>query len=131
MIARKTGLPDSDILGGARAQLRQPDKRAARLAEFVPVIGSDVGLAENAVQRADRDLGFPWHNGGIDDLTRAPHELDMAALLAGFDKAGRFKTALDLAERLGLKPPQPRPRSSGPEAAVLLAAVRSAVQSLP
>src|ERR1035441_1317706 len=51
---------------------------------------------------------------GVDHLTGAPHELDMATLLAGFDKTDRFKTALDLAEGLGSKPPQPRPRSNGP-----------------
>src|ERR1017187_10890612 len=48
-----------------------------------------------------------------------------------FDEAGRLKPALDLAERLGLKRPQPRPRSSGHRAAWLLAAARSAVPALP
>jgi hypothetical protein len=36
-----------------------------------------------------------------------PHkeiEFDVAALLTGFDEAGRLKSALDLAIRLGLKP---------------------------
>jgi hypothetical protein len=36
----------------------------------------------------------------------------VAALLASFGEAGCLKTALDLAEGLGLKLPQPLPRSS-------------------
>ena len=80
------------------------------LAEFVPGVGTDVSLAENTAQRADRDLAFPWHNGSIDDLTRSSNELDVAALLAGFDKPGGLKAALDLAEWVRPKPPQPQPR---------------------
>src|ERR1039457_4017678 len=65
------------------------------------------------------------------NVPRASHKFDVAALLIGFDEAGRLKPALDLAERLGLKRPQPRPRSSGHRAAWLLAAARSAVPALP
>jgi hypothetical protein len=34
----------------------------------------------------------------------------VTTLLARFDEADRFEAALDLAKRLRLKPPQPRPR---------------------
>jgi len=104
---------------------------AGLLAEFVPLVGTDMGLAENAALGAGGNLGFPWHNGGIDNLARTSYELDVAALLAGLDKTGRLKTPLDLAEGLGTKPPQPQPRSCGPQAAASPAAVRSAAQPLP
>jgi hypothetical protein len=76
------------------------------------------------------NLGFLWHDGSIDHLSRAADELYVAAFLAGFDKTGRFKATLDLAERSGLKPPQPLPRWYGLEAVGLLVAFRSAVHSL-
>ena len=66
--------------------------------EFVPLAWADVGLAEDAAQGANWDLEFPGHDGSIDDILRIPHELDVAALLAGFDEAGRFKPVLDFAE---------------------------------
>ena len=72
-----------------------------------------MSLAENASQGADRDLVLPGHNGGIDYPAQASHKLDMAALLGGFDETGRLQSALDLAEGLGAKPRQPRPRSAG------------------
>lgn len=34
-----------------------------------------MGLAKNAVQHADRNLVFPWHDGSIDALAGAPNEL--------------------------------------------------------
>src|ERR1017187_3367443 len=62
---------------------------------------------------------------------RAWRRFDLALVLAGFDEAGRLRPALDLAKRLGLSPPQPRPRSYGHPAVKWLAAVRSAVPALP
>lgn len=101
------------------------------LTEFIPVVGIDVSLAENATQRPHRNLGFLRHNGGVYVAAGTAHKLDVAALLAGLDEAGRFKAALDFAERLGLKPPQSQPRSFVPLEAVLHAAVRNAARSLP
>jgi hypothetical protein len=49
-----------------------------------------VGLVENAAQGVDWDC-------------QASYELDMAALLAGFNKAGRLKPALDLAPAVQLR----------------------------
>lgn len=83
------------------------------LAESLPIVKIDVSLAENASQRAHRDLVLQGHNGRIDYRAQASHKLDMAALLSGFDETGRLQSALDLAEGLGTKPRQPRPRSSG------------------
>ena len=101
------------------------------LAESLPIVKIDVSLAENASQGADRDLVLPGHNSGIDYPARASHELDMAALLGGFEETGRLQSTLDFAEGLGAKPRQPRPRSSGLQAAASLAEVRSEVPALP
>jgi hypothetical protein len=57
-----------------------------------------MGLAKNAAQGANWNLGLPGHDGSIDTILRVPHELDVAALLTGFGEACRFKPALDFAE---------------------------------
>ena len=60
-------LPRTGFRSALRIHRRWLRKTAKWLAEFVPVVGTDTGVA-------------------------------------GFDKADRLKTALDLAERLRLKP---------------------------
>jgi len=59
------------------------------------------------------------------------HKLDVAAPLTDFDEADSLKPALDFSEGLGLKPPQPQPRSFGPRAGGLPAVIRSRARSLP
>jgi hypothetical protein len=61
-----------------------------------------VGLAENATQCADWNFTFPWHNSSIDDIVCAPNKLNMASVLAGFDKVGCFQATFDFAKRLRL-----------------------------
>lgn len=69
-----------------------------------------MGLAENTPQCANRNLTLIRHDSGVDTFARISRKLNVAALLADFDKASRFKPALDFAEGLRLKPPQPQPR---------------------
>lgn len=82
--------------------------------EFFPLFRIDVRLVENAAQSSDRDFPLFGNDRGVDDFALVPNEFDMAALLAGFDKARAFEAALNLAVREGLKPPQFRPRSYRP-----------------
>ena len=42
---------------------------------------------------------FLWHDSSIDDLTRASNKLDVATVLAGFDKSGCFEATLDFAKK--------------------------------
>ena len=79
-------------------------------AEAVPIVRVQMGLAEDASQRAHRNIVFLWHDSGVGEITGSADEFDVAALLAHFDETGRFKPSLDLAERQGPKSPEPRPR---------------------
>jgi hypothetical protein len=67
-------------------------------AEFVPFIPIEVSLAHNATQSANRNLEFFRHNDGIHGTALRANEFNVAALLAGFNKASGFKSTLDLSE---------------------------------
>ena len=82
--------------------------------EFVPVLGTHMGLAENAPQGADWHLLLLGYDRGVEGVACASREFNVATLLAHFDESSGLKAALDLTERLRLKPPQPRPRSYEP-----------------
>lgn len=60
-----------------------------------------MGLAENAVQCADRNLAFPRHYNRIYGEANALDKFDVATLLAGFDETRSLKSALDLAKGRG------------------------------
>ena len=117
-----------DAHHSVRAQVCQPVRGAAGHWTSIESIVSR--LRGRRLLASRQDLVLLRHDGSIDDLARASHKFDVTALLAGFDEASRLKSALDFAEGLGPKPPQPRPRSYGHRAAALLAAVRSAVPAL-
>lgn len=93
------------------ASVERPMRRAPSI-QCSPILRVDMGLVENASQRADRDLVLPRHDRCIYRLSRTSNELHVAALLSGLHEAKRFQPPLDLAEGLRLKPSQPRPRSS-------------------
>lgn len=99
-------------------------------AKPIPIIRMDVSLAEYTSQGSNRDFVFLWHDGGVDDIARPTNEFDMTACLAGFNETCGLKAALDLAERLRLKPPQPRPRLCGPSEGAKPGAARSATPKL-
>ena len=79
----------------------------------IPFLTVDMCLVENTSERSNGDAAFPGYNRDVNDFSKSAYELDMATLLAGLEEAGRFKTALDLADGQQVKPlqPQPRPRS--------------------
>jgi len=56
-------------------------------------------LIEDAAQRAYRDFALLGHDRYVNNFVQPANELDVAALLSGFNKAGRFQTALDFAKR--------------------------------
>ena len=91
----------------------------------IPFFHVDMGLLENTSERANGDIAFSRYYRDVNDFSKSPHEFDMAALLAGFEEAHRFKTSLDLAEGLRIKPPQPQPRSFESWVGVLPAVVQS------
>jgi len=64
--------------------------------------------------------------GTIDDFACSSHQFDVASLLTRLNKSRRLKPALDFAEGLRLKSPQPRPRRFEEPAVASPAAVRSA-----
>src|SRR6185436_17239955 len=99
--------------------------------QTIPIFLQDVGLIENAPQRAHRDLGLSRHNRRIDSIIDPANEFDVATLLAGFDEACRLETSFHLAEGLRLKPPQPLPQSCEPSVDALLAAAQSIAPAPP
>jgi hypothetical protein len=88
-------------------------------------------FTQDPAKRAHRNFKFSGHNCCVDDLAETATERGVATLLAGFDEAGSLQPALDLTEGSRPRPPQPRSRSSGHRAAVLLVVARSAVPGLP
>ena len=101
------------------------------LTQRVPLGKIDVGLIQDAAQGSDRNFVLPRHDGRVDGIAESPHELDVAALLAGFDKSRRLKTPLDFTERLRTKPRQPQPLPCEPWEYASLAALQSKVPTLP
>jgi hypothetical protein len=97
----------------------------------IPLLRIDVGLTQDAAQSADWDFILSRHNCNVSGLADSPHKLDVAALLANLGESCSLEPALDFAEGLGLKPPQPLPRPSEPWVAAWLAAIRSEVPALP
>src|SRR6185369_2141583 len=100
-------------------------------AQLLPFLRIDMCLVQDAAQRTHWDFRLPRNNGSVHDLALSPDELDVTALLAGFDEPRGFQPALDLTEGLRLKPPQPRPRSFALWPVASPVAVRSAVPALP
>ena len=85
--------------------------QVSNLPQPIPFLNVDMCLVENTSERSNGDVAFPGYNRDVNDFSNSAHELNVATLLAGFFEASRFKTALDLAERQRIKPPQPQPRS--------------------
>ena len=75
-------------------------------------------LTENTAERANGNVAFPGYNRDVNDFSKSPRELDMAAALA-----------LDLAEGLRIKPPQPQPFES--EAGALHGPVQASSSDSP
>jgi hypothetical protein len=69
-----------------------------------------MGLTQYTAECTNWDFGLLWNDDGIDNTAGGSNELDVTTLLARFNEADRLKATLDLAKRLRLKPPQPRPR---------------------
>ena len=75
-------------------------------------------LTENTAERANGNVAFPGYNRDVNDFSKSPRELDMAAALA-----------LDLAEGLRITPPQPPPFES--EAGALHGPVQASSSDSP
>src|ERR1700722_13368663 len=83
-------------------------------AQFIPILGIDMRLTQDAMQSAYREVALSRHNGCVDRLIEPPYKLDVTALLADFDEPSCLKAPFDFAEGLRFKPPQPLPRSCEP-----------------
>ena len=68
-------------------------------AKSVPLVGIDVGLTQNAAERANRNLGFLRHDSGVDSLLWSP------PLLAGFDESTASSRRLTSRKGCGLSRP--------------------------
>ena len=110
---------------------QRPSHSVHPQSERFPLLNFKMSLIENAPERPHGNLVFPGHNHGIHDRLRLPDKLHVAALLTGFYKACSMQAALHFTERLGLKPPQPQPRSAGPAVGGSLVVVRNRVPELP
>ena len=73
----------------------------------IPFLNVDMRLTENSAERANGDVAFPGYNLDVNDFSKSPHELDMAAA-----------SALDLAEGRGLSRPNLNLYHSNPRRAL-------------
>jgi len=85
-------------------------RQSACSGQLVPLVRVDVSLIQDTSESTHRNLGSLGDYRGVDDFSRPADEFDVAALLTRLNKSRRLKPALDFAEGLRLKPPQPRPR---------------------
>ena len=64
----------------------------------------EVSLTENTPSRSNWDFLLLWHDSRVDNLTSAPDELDVTALLAGLSEACCLKPGLISRNDSGLCP---------------------------
>ena len=65
-----------------------------RSGQFIPLVGINMRLVEDAAQFAYRNFAFLGNDCGVYGFVHLADELDMAALLARFDKPRCFQAAL-------------------------------------